>query len=152
VVGGVAANVHGSARVTFDLDIVYDPAPDNQALLIRLFRQWRASLKGAPPDLPWVLDDKTLRINPALTLETSHGPLDVMDRIDGVGDYAAVLAHSEEIVYQRTRFRVLDLDSLIVSKRATGRLKDIGPAIELEALREKIRRTGRRVPSQRRAR
>lgn len=142
VVGGVAENLHGSARVTFDCDIIYDPAPDNQERLIALLKDWRATLRGAPPDLPWVLDERTLRINPVLTLETNHGRFDVMDRIDGIGDYAACLARSVETVYEGVRLRVLDLDALIESKRATKRVRDVGPAIELEALRERIRGRG----------
>lgn len=142
VVGGVAENVHGSARVTFDLDIVYDPAPDNRDRLIALLKEWRARLRGGAPDLPFVLDEKTLLINPVLTLDTDHGRLDVMDRIDGIGDYRAVLARSVETAYEGVHLQALELDALIESKRATGRAKDVGPAIELEALREKRRRGG----------
>jgi hypothetical protein len=29
IVGGVAGNLHGTARVTYDLDVVYDRSPDN---------------------------------------------------------------------------------------------------------------------------
>lgn len=138
VIGGVAANLHGSARVTFDCDVVYDPAPDNRERLIALLREWGAWLRGAPQELPFVLDDRTLRINPVLTLRTRLGDLDVMDRVAGVGDYAAVLARSKATVFEGTPLRVLELDALIASKRATGRLKDVGPAIELEALYAKL--------------
>lgn len=91
----------------------------DQERLIALLKDWRATLRGAPPDLPWVLDDKRLSINPVLTLQTRHGRFDVMDRIDGIGDYAACLARSVETVYEGVRLRVLDLNALIESKRAT---------------------------------
>lgn len=34
LIGGVAATVHGSARATFDLDVVYSRSPDNVARLV----------------------------------------------------------------------------------------------------------------------
>jgi len=144
VIGGVAENLHGSARVTFDCDVVYDPAPDNQLRLIATLRDWGAWLRGAPDNLPFVLDGRTLGINPVLTLSTKLGDLDVMDRVAGVGDYATVLARSKETLFEGTPLRVLELDALIASKRATGRVKDIGPAKELAALYVKLH--GREPP------
>jgi predicted nucleotidyltransferase len=139
VIGGVAASVHGSARVTFDVDICYDPAPENLERLAQVLKSWDAYLRGAEPGLPWVLDARSVRINPVLTLVTRLGNVDVMDRIDGVGDYRKVLASSAEVDYDGARFRVLSLDALIAAKRATGRRKDREALLELEALREKIR-------------
>jgi hypothetical protein len=54
IVGGVAAAVHGSARVTVDLDICYDPAPDNRERLAALLARLNACLRGVEPDLPFV--------------------------------------------------------------------------------------------------
>jgi hypothetical protein len=69
-----------------------------------------------------------------LTLTTSEGDIDVMDRIAGVGDYAAVRLHSERISALGVGFRVLDLPSLIKAKRAAGRPRDHEHLPELEAL------------------
>jgi hypothetical protein len=135
VVGGVAAAAHGSSRVTQDLDVCYDAS--NRANLVALasvLSSWDAYPRGVEPDLPFILDDRTLFGAPVLTLTTSEGDIDVMDRIAGIGDYTAVSRHSERISALGVRFRVLDLPSLIKSKRAAGRPRDHQHLPELEAL------------------
>ena len=135
VVGGVAAAAHGSSRVTNDLDICYDAS--NRANLVALasvLKSWNAYPRGIESGLPFILDDRTLFGAPVLTLTTSEGDIDVMDRIAGVGDYTAVRLHSERISALGVGFRVLDLPSLIKSKRAAGRPRDHEHLPELEAL------------------
>jgi len=135
VVGGVAAAAHGASRVTNDLDICYDAATHaNLAALATLLASWDAYPRGVEVGLPFILDDRTLRGAPVLTLTTTEGDIDVMDKIAGVGDYAEVRRHSEAISALGVRFRVLDLPSLIKSKRAAGRPRDHDHLPELEAL------------------
>jgi hypothetical protein len=135
VVGGVAAAAHGSTRVTNDLDICYD-AGDRKNLhaLSSLLASWEAYPRGVEAGLPFILDDRTMLGAPVLTLTTSEGDIDVMDRIAGVGDYDAVGRHSEKISALGVDFRVLDLPSLIKAKRAAGRPRDHEHLPELEAL------------------
>ena len=135
VIGGVAAAVHGSSRVTNDLDICYDAADRaNIAALARLLAKWRAYPRGVEQGLPFILDERTFRGAPIMTLTTVEGDIDVMDRVAGVGDYAAARKHSEPISALGVRFRVLDLPSLIKAKRAAGRPRDFDHLPELEAL------------------
>ena len=81
------------------------------------------------------MDVLTLRTTPVLTLGTSEGDLDLLDRIDGVCGYRAVLAKSVEVQAFGMAFRVLDLPTLIKAKRATGRPKDREALLELQQLR-----------------
>ncbi len=136
VVGGVAAAAHGSSRVTNDLDICYDDAggKDNLAALSSLLAEWKAYPRGVEAGLPFILDERTLHGAPVLTLTTTEGDFDAMDRIAGVGDYDAVSKHSEKISALGVTFRVLDLPYLIKAKRAAGRPRDHDHLPELEAL------------------
>jgi hypothetical protein len=135
VVGGVAAAAHGSSRVTNDLDICYDAADRaNLVSLASVLAAWEAYPRGIEPGLPFIMDDRTLFGAPILTLTTTEGDIDVLDRIAGVGDYAAVRRHSEKISALGVSFPVLDLPSLIKSKRAAGRPRDHDHLPELEAL------------------
>lgn len=137
VVGGVAAAAHGSSRVTNDLDICYDAdAIANISALASVLAGWRAYPRGIEKGLTrsFIMDDRTLRNAPILTLTTSEGDIDVMDRIAGVGSFDAVRRHSERISALGVRFRVLDLPSLIKAKRAAGRPRDFDHLPELEAL------------------
>lgn len=137
VIGGVAAAVHGSSRVTNDLDICYDAEyRGNVAALAMLLAKWNAYLRGIEKNLPFVMDERTLRGAPIMTLTTTEGDIDVMDRVAGVGDYDAVHKHSERITALGVSFRVLDLPSLIKAKRAAGRPRDFDHLPELEALLE----------------
>jgi predicted nucleotidyltransferase len=138
VVGGVAAIAQGSARDTHDLDVCYDPEPDNVAKVVRLLNAWHARLRtpnGSGSELPFVIDARTFRDSPGLTLETDLGWIDLMDRVTGIGDYAAVRAKSEAVTVGHVTLHVLTLDALIAAKRATGRRMDHEHLIELEALR-----------------
>ena len=121
--------------MTNDLDICYDASDKaNQAALASVLTSWHAYPRGIEPDLPFILDDRTLFGAPVLTLTTSEGDIDVMDRIAGVGDYTAVRLHSERISALGLGFRVLDLPSLIKSKRAAGRPRDHEHLPDLEAM------------------
>lgn len=135
VVGGVAGSAHGSAHVTNDLDICYDPAEPNLALLAAQLALWNAYPREIEPGLPFFMDVRTLRAVPVLTLQTTEGALDCLDAIKGVGDWKTVRRRSERVEAFGVTLRILSLDALIDAKRATGRPKDIMQLVELEALR-----------------
>lgn len=138
VVGGVAARAQGSVRVTRDLDICYDTAPDNVAKLITILNRWNARLRLLRDEgrrLPFTIDARTFRESPILTLQTDLGRLDLLDRVTGIGDYRAAMEQAERIKAGPVELHVLTLDALIAAKRATGRERDREHLIELEALR-----------------
>src|SRR5207237_6652987 len=120
VIGGVAAAAHGSSRVTNDLDICYDAgAAANVGTLADLLAQWRAYPRGVEEGLPFIMDERTLRGAPVMTLTTSEGDIDVLDRVAGVGDYDVVSKHSEKLSALVVSFHVLDIHSIIKGKRVT---------------------------------
>lgn len=134
VIGGVAAGLHGAGRATFDLDICYDPSAENRERLARVLAGWGAYLRGVERGLPFTMDARQLLITPVMTLTTSTGDLDVMDRVAGVGEFDAVLAQSVETRVGAIAFRILDLPALVAAKRASARPKDLDQLPELEAL------------------
>lgn len=134
VIGGVAAGLHGAGRATFDLDICYDPSEENRERLARVLADWNAYLRGVDPGLPFTMDARQLAITPVMTLTTSTGDLDVMDRVAGVGEFDAVSAQSVETRVGEVSFRILDLPALVAAKRASARRKDLDQLPELEAL------------------
>jgi hypothetical protein len=138
VIGGAAGNLHGSVRVTNDLDVCYDPAPDSTGPLVALLNAWHARLHvPREPDarLPFVIDERTFRHAPALSLITDHGRLDLLPTVAGIGDYAACVGESQQVRTGSVDVRVLTLDALIKAKRAAGRDRDREHLIELEAMR-----------------
>jgi hypothetical protein len=142
VVGGVAGAIHGSPFVTNDLDICYDTGRENLARLARVLVKWKAYPRGWEPDLHFVADARTLRTTPVMTLRTAEGDLDLLDRVEGVGDFRGTFESSEEIIAFGIRFRAMTLDALIRAKRASARPKDLAQIPTLEALAELKSRDG----------
>jgi predicted nucleotidyltransferase len=140
IIGGVAATVHGSARLTTDLDIVYDRSTENLQRLVDALSPLGPYLRGAPPGLPFRFDVETLRRGLNFTLTTTAGPIDLLGELAGVGSYRAVFESSVEVPLFGSTYRCIALDALIVSKRAAGRPKDFEAVAELETLREEARR------------
>lgn len=139
LVGGVAAAVHGSVRLTTDLDIVYARSPANLDRLASALAPLSASLRGAPAGLPFRLDTATLARGLNFTLTTTLGDIDLLGEIVGGGGYAALMADTAMIEVYGIQCRCLTLDRLIQVKRAAGRPKDLEAIAELEALREEGR-------------
>ena len=136
LVGGVAANVHGSARATDDLDLVYRRTPENLQRLAEAFAGIRPYLRGAPPGLPFRLDAETLKAGLNFTLTSALGAVDLLGEIAGGGGYDQLLPHSQPIPMFGVDCRVIDLATLIVTKRAAGRPKDLTDVAVLNELLE----------------
>lgn len=138
VIGGVAGIIHGSVRRTDDLDICYDPTADSVENLVALLHRWHAHLRvpdGSGAQLPFVIDARTFRGAPNLTLDTDLGWFDLLGEVAGIGDYPAVLAASQVEHLGGVALRVLTLDALIVAKQTANRGRDRDHLIELEAIR-----------------
>ncbi len=138
-VGGVAAHLRGATGRTDDLDIVYDRAPANLDRLASFLRSVQTTLRGAPGTIPFAADPRTLAHTAVLALDTNLGPLDLRQRIAGIGDFHASLANSTTVTIGGRQIPALTLDALIVSKRATGRSKDREEVRALEGLRSGLR-------------
>jgi len=136
LVGGLAAAAHGSIRTTRDVDVVYDRSDDNLARLAGTLAPYAPYLRGAPAGLPFRLDVPTLRAGLNFTLTTTVGELDLLGEIAGGGRYSDLISHSRELTLHGVRCSCIDLPTLIATKRAAGRPKDLEAIAELEALRE----------------
>lgn len=142
LVGGVAAAVHGSARLTLDVDVVYRRSPDNIDRLARALAPRRPYLRGAPPGLPFAWDARTIQHGLNFTLTTDVGDIDLLGEITGGGGYDDLLPHSFVVHVFAIECRCLELDWLIRVKRAAGRPKDLEALAELEAILEERRELG----------
>jgi hypothetical protein len=117
-----------------DLDLCYDPAPENAERLATLLRDWRAYPRGVEPGMPFSMDASLLRATPVMTLATDLGPVDLMDKVTGIGGFEAVLRKSVAVDARGIEFRALNLPALVAAKRASRRPRDLQQLPELEAL------------------
>ena len=136
VVGGLAATVHGSARLTQDVDVVYARSDENIGRMVSALVPFEPYLRGAPPGLPFDWSAATVRRGFNFTLVTSIGDVDVLGEIAGGGFYDALVEHTIVVDLFGHKCRCLDLPTLIATKRAAGRPRDLEAIAELEALHE----------------
>jgi predicted nucleotidyltransferase len=136
VIGGWAAIIHGAARTTNDVDVVYARGADNIHRLVEALRPWRPYLRGAPPGLPFRWDDVTVAAGLNFTLTTGHGDVDLLGEVTGGGTYEELLPFTQEVSAFGIPLRVVTLERLIQLKRAAGRPKDLEVLAELQALLE----------------
>jgi predicted nucleotidyltransferase len=141
VIGGFASRLWGSPTLTNDLDLCYARDQANLVRLATALKELEASLRGAPSDLPFLLDARTLEAGDHFTFETLAGNLDVLGLPAGVGGFDPLLRNATEMEIARgLRLPVASLDDLITMKRAAGRPKDLIEVEILSALREEIER------------
>jgi len=138
VIGGVAAIAHGAARVTYDLDIVYDRSPANLERLVATLKPYDPYLRGAPPGLPFRWDAATLQRGLNFTLTTQLGAIDLLGEVAGGGTYVQLLPFSQQVELMGLRCLCVQLPRLIALKRAAGRPKDFEAIAELELLLEEL--------------
>ena len=142
LIGGLAAQAHGSPSITRDLDVCI---PRDLATLERLatmLRDVAAVRRGLPVDAPPMppLDARTLGAASLFTLDTAFGPFDLFAYPDPGFDYETLRRSALTAEFLGMPLLFASLDDLIAMKRAAGRPKD---RVELEilgALREELDR------------
>jgi predicted nucleotidyltransferase len=128
-IGGVAATIHGSARATYDVGLLYSR---NEPIRLRL----TSHMREAPPGLPFAWDAKTIRNGLNFTLTTEVGDIDLLGDVADGETYQTLSPDSFEVEALGVRFKCLDLPTLIRIKEAAGRPKDREAVAELRVLLE----------------
>jgi predicted nucleotidyltransferase len=143
IVGGVAAALHGGARVTFDLDVVPALQPASWDAAIALL--WSL---GARPRIPESLErirdlhavrqwreEKGMR---ALNFRTSDGSVDVDLLVDESDRFEVLRDRAVRVTLDHRTFFVASITDLIEMKRRAGRPQDL---LDIEQLLEIQRRS-----------
>jgi hypothetical protein len=141
VIGGAAMGAHGSAYVTYDLDLCYRRTVQNMERLSKALLPFHPSLRGAPEGLPFRFDGATIKHGLNFTLKIDLGDLDLLGEVKGLGTYEDVAKASSIGEIANTPCLVLSIEGLISAKRAAGRKKDLYVLPELEALLELRKKT-----------
>lgn len=134
LIGGGAGIVHGSQRVTTDVDVVYARTPENLTRLTEALKPHHPYLRGAPPGLPFRWDVPTIQAGLNFTLTTDLGDIDFLGEVAGGGTYEQLLPYTLELQAFGVTCRCVTLDRLIQLKRAAGRVKDLEAIAELQAI------------------
>jgi hypothetical protein len=143
VVGGLATVLHGYARLTADVDLAVDLAPEEAVKMIRALVAdgFRPQVPVSPEDFAnsvvreaW-LREKHMR---AFSLVDKNNPMRVVDLLlKPEVPFGELWTRSQEIMLGTTKIRIASIDDLITLKRQAGRVQDLLDIEQLEAIRRR---------------
>ena len=148
IVGGVAAALHGSSRVTFDLDVVPSLAEQSWQAAVDLL--WSL---GARPRIPESLErirdveqvrrwrrDKGML---ALKFRTPDGSTEVDLLVSESDQFASLRERAVKVTIDQRTFFVASIDDLITMKRHAGRPQDLLDIAQLQEIQKRLERPDR---------
>ena len=135
IIGGQAEVLFGGSRVTFDIDFCYRRTTDNLDRLAAALREIKPRLRGAPPDLPFLIDARALALGSNFTLETSFGPFDLLGDLEPLGGYDELMRNVERYELGNHQINVIGLDDLIRIKQHIKRPRDQDSLLQLLAIK-----------------
>jgi len=101
-----------------------------------------ARMRGLPPELSSILDERTLKNMTNLTLTTDLGNIDIHTELEGVDNFEGLWERATVISIFDYDVRVASLEDLIAMKRAANRPKDQTHVLELLEIQKLIREEG----------
>lgn len=136
LIGGHACIIHGGTLTTEDIDVCLDFTPDNLLCLQAAIADLHPVHRMTPQRLPLLLTRENCGQCKNLYLDTDMGQLDCLSEVAGIGDYSQVELMSETVEAEQIRFRVVNREALIQSKKALNRPRDRQAIEELESLKK----------------
>lgn len=130
VVGGVAINLYGIPRMTYDIDLMLDLKDKNLEKFLELMKEW-----GFKPKIPveimdfarkekrddWITN-KNMKAFNLINPKWAMSEIDII--ISSPIDYKEASKKMNRIRVQHINIPVISLDDLILMKQGTGRKQD----------------------------
>ena len=140
VAGGLAVNLHGVPRMTYDIDLIISLESSNVRKLLDKLKEWGYRPK-IPVDPMAVVDETTRAIwsrekgMKALTFRNDKAPISEIDILfDLPLPYGELRQRSVAVDLQGVRVPVVSIRDLIELKRASGREQDAADIRYLEVV------------------
>jgi hypothetical protein len=136
IIGGLAGIIHGTTRVTQDVDICCRFTPENLLKLFAAIKNTHPVHRMSPKRPVLVLNPQNVNKFKNLYLDTDIGQLDCLDEVQGVGKFDEVCKNAIPVKIGRKVYQVLNLDALIKSKESLNRSQDRQDILQLQAIKE----------------
>jgi len=131
VVGGIAVNLHGIPRMTYDIDLILDLDDDaNVERFLRLLKDWGFKAK-VPVDIMdfadgekrkrWI-SEKNMKAFNLINPEWALSEIDII--IDAPVDYESAMVDVRRVALQDVSVPVISVAGLIKMKEAASRRQD----------------------------
>jgi hypothetical protein len=149
VIGGLAAELHGSPYITRDVDVTPSRDRANLRRLAAALRELNAQLRVPDVDEPveFPLDEHSFDWGTTWTFVTDHGYLDIALLPDGTQGYDDLRRNAtREQITASLQVDVASLADVIRSKEAAGREKDRAVLPILRQVLERSRSIGYEGP------
>ncbi len=141
LVGGVAANLHGSSQLTKDLDVVAPLTLENCRSILQALGELSPRFYQTPGKPLVQRSPEELAGFKNLYFDTTLGRIDLLGSLPPVGDFDRVASHAIEVMLGELPCRLVALDDLIAVKAFVGRPKDKLVEMELRAVRDRLRKS-----------
>ncbi len=142
VAGGMAVNLHGIPRMTYDIDLVLEMNDDNLRAFAELVKSW-----GFKPKVPVDVMDLAVSEKREDWIRNKHmkafnlvNPSWAISEIDVLIDlpisHGEVLEHSSTFVLDGVAVRTVSIEHLIKMKEEAGRAQDLADVNHLKRIRK----------------
>lgn len=138
LVGGFAAVAHGVTIVTQNVDVCCRFSEEN-LMRIQIALADFHPVHQPHPDMPLQLTPEQCACLKNLYLKTDLGVVDCLGEVLGIGGFDLVAQHVVEVEVPAGRCRILDLDTLIITKEAVGRDHDLITMKHLKQIKKEQR-------------
>ncbi len=127
LIGGYAVILNGHVRNTNDLDICVSSEPDNAERILLALREFGF-------DTPTL--DSSLFTRPRSVVRMGFPPLkiEILNYLEG-SDFEEAYSKRKLVKLDDLEISLINIDDLILNKKAVGRLQDLADVEQLERLR-----------------
>ncbi len=130
IIGGAAVNVHGYTRATGDLDIWYNPTPEN-------FKKLLNSIEAFGFDVSPVKKNSDLLTKGFIRIPLESFFVELLSVIDGELKFEESYARAYSFDLEGIQVPVIGYDDLLQNKIMSRRAKDLEDIAQLERRKNK---------------
>ncbi|HEX5984174.1 MAG TPA: nucleotidyl transferase AbiEii/AbiGii toxin family protein [Solirubrobacterales bacterium] len=128
LIGGIALIRHGVVRATRDVDVVFDPDPDNVQRIEALVSQWGATRPDGSP-----VPKDSISGQRSIHLSTEMGDVDLVAEKTVRIPFSDLFARAGTKKVDGVEAPICSLADLVAMKRAAGRERDLADLSDLRA-------------------